>query len=393
MSREPEYLPPLFADIDLNESSASPRGISPSGKEETPTEPSDDEFALPDSPAPSQKSEGNPEETTVRSEVKASNLTQATMNPIDIIAPARHAPIPSDIRLTSATQEVYSEPPTIKQNRLEFGVADAFERATTKFHRHFQRELEVMLTSPQLSFANGLITTFGISLGDQLQQAIEETFQNQGVAIDPGLRALNIGTIFDGAHRDLRQQLSAAVEGVDRREDRFVHSLTGLQAQLMDTDRRWKTSVSQVIGALAIGATNLSCAHKTRISENMQRQEVFRQLSLARLKLDAQLNRHFRDQESFDREAFVFGLARRELDYYSSGLPPDTAPEHEAIVHELMVIELAMNEEVYQGVIERAAAELEREKRHLTQSLTALDKVLIKVQATPKKEETSDRLS
>jgi hypothetical protein len=392
---EEEERPPPFSDIDFNKSPPSPQELALSEKEGTSTEPSD-EFALPDSPATSQRSEPNRDETTARSDVKTSNLTQATMNPIDIIIPPRPGPLPSDIRLSSVTQEVYSEAPAIKQNPLLFGIGDAFDRSTAKFHRQFQRELEVLLTSPVVSPANGILAAFGSSLTDQMQREIEQAFEDQespAEAPKSGNRALGVTGAFDNAHRDLREQLAAAVGNADRREEHFMQNLMDLQAQVADTDRRWKGGMSQLIGALALGATNLSCLRKRRIAENRQRQDVMRQLSLTRLKLEAQLNRHFHDREAFDREAFVFELVKRESDYYSIDIPADKAPEHEAIVHELMLIEMAIGEDVYQGVVEKAAGELEREKRHLAQSLAAIEKWTFMAQATPKKAEAEEEPS
>jgi hypothetical protein len=199
-----------------------------------------------------------------------------------------------------------------------------------------------------------------------------------------------LATVFDSAQRDLREQLAGAIEAAEEREERFTHDLSALHGQLMDTEKRWHAGMAQVTTALALGVTNLSCARKTRISENGQRQELVRQLALTRLKLEAQLHRHIHEREEFERDSFAFELVSRESDHHVVGIPSENLPEHEMIIHELMMIELAMNEGVCHAEIEAASAELAREKKRLAQSLLAIQKAPAQAPSPPKKGTSDD---
>jgi hypothetical protein len=213
---------------------------------------------------------------------------------------------------------------------------------------------------------------------DQIEEIVDQAVKDVPI---PKPKMRKITAVFDAAQSDLGRVLKASIEERARREERYTEDMNDLRVQLVDLTKQMTAGFAELIRTLQFGVSSLSYLRTSRIVESQKRQDLLRQLSLSRLKLEAQMNRHFHDREDFEREAFSLSLSAREFRNALTSLPTEKPLEHDMIVQELMLIELAMNDDRFYWEVQPTSADVQRERRQLTNAVAALEKLAFTNQA------------
>jgi hypothetical protein len=234
-------------------------------------------------------------------------------------------------------------------------------------------EFSALMRPPSLPHASPEVEAFLWDLTGQLRTEIR-----QQLGPVPSTVTDMISSQFDISLVDLRALLDDAKGQRAQRRVAFVHDLQVLHNQLCAFAAEFRAGTKALVKQVEAEANNLVYVEAARKAKMLSLETEWRELTLAKMDLEARVGRQTRDWENVHNDLFQLELKKREFVKTGEASPGKGIPSYDAVARELRILEEQLREDQLSPMLKRMNETVACETKALQDEIGAVLRLPVK---------------